>query len=82
MLVSKKIDVALYDRWGASWWIKKLQLNVHALRPAIATETLYMYLHKKHQALVPQVARVLAEMKKDGSYRRIYDQTLTVLLNP
>ncbi len=32
---------------------------------------MYLYLHKKHQALVPRLAQALKDMKADGTYNRI-----------
>jgi hypothetical protein len=34
----------------------------------------YLYLHKKHQAIVPLVAEALRAMKRDGAYQRILRQ--------
>jgi polar amino acid transport system substrate-binding protein len=41
---------------------------------------MFIYLHKKHEALVPRVAQALARMKANGSYQRIFDATLTSLV--
>jgi polar amino acid transport system substrate-binding protein len=32
---------------------------------------MYLYLNKKHEALVPQIAQALREMKADGTYNKI-----------
>jgi len=79
LLENRKIDIALYERWGGLWWTDKLKLDVHALKPAIDVKPLYIYLNKNHQLMVTEAATVLAEMKKDGTYQKIFDQTLTYL---
>ena len=33
--------------------------------------SMYLYLHRRHEALVPRIAQALREMKSDGSYNRI-----------
>jgi polar amino acid transport system substrate-binding protein len=32
---------------------------------------MFLYLHKKHEALVPRLAQALRDMKADGSHARI-----------
>lgn len=38
---------------------------------------MFIYLHKKHEALVLRVAQALARLKANGTYKRIFDATLT-----
>ena len=45
--------------------------NVYPLSPPLEKAKLYLYLNKKHQALVPEVACMLRKMKKDGTYEAI-----------
>jgi ABC-type amino acid transport substrate-binding protein len=35
-----------------------------------------MFLNKKHAALAERAAKVLAEMKADGTYQELYDKYL------
>ena len=39
--------------------------------PALKDVDMYLYLHKKHQALAPRLAQALKDMKADGTYNRI-----------
>jgi polar amino acid transport system substrate-binding protein len=41
------------------------------LSPALKDVDMYLYLHKKHEALVPRLAKALRDMKADGTYNRI-----------
>jgi polar amino acid transport system substrate-binding protein len=70
----------MFDRWGGLWWIRAHGVAAHALEPPIAVREMYLYLNKKHAALIPRISAALAQMKEDGEYQRIYSQTLTPLL--
>ncbi len=80
LLANGRTDLALYERWQGLQRIRDMGLKAHALEPPLARTDMFMYLHKKHAALVPRVAQALARMKADGSYKRIFDATLTSLL--
>jgi len=45
--------------------------NVHPLSPPLEVAHLYLYLHKRHEALVPKVAAMLRALKEDGTYEAI-----------
>jgi len=76
LLASGRADVALYERWQGLAKSRAMGLRVQVLEPPLVRTRMYMYLHKKHAALVPQVAAALAKLKKDGTYQRIFDNTL------
>ncbi len=80
LLENRRVDVVMFDRWGGLWWIRAHGVAAHALEPPIAVREMYLYLNKKHEALIPRVSAALAQMKENGEYQRIYDQTLTPLL--
>jgi len=81
LLDKGRIEVAMYERWGGAWIIRELGLDLRPLAPPLTVRPLYLYLHKKHAALVPRVYQVLIEMKKDGSYQAIYDRNFSDLVN-
>lgn len=81
MLETERIEVAVYDLRQGMYLIKKLGLSdFKAMSPPFATRDVYLYLHKKHQAIVPQITEVLIQMKKDGAYQHIVSDTLRELL--
>ena len=41
------------------------------LSPALKDVDMYLYLNKKHQALVPKLSQAIRNIKADGSYNRI-----------
>ena len=57
-------------------------LTAHVLEPSLVRTPMYMYLHRKHAALVPRVAEALARLKRNGTYGRIHDATLKPLTRP
>jgi polar amino acid transport system substrate-binding protein len=79
LLRQDRTDVILYERWQGLWRAQEQGLAVHALEPPLARQEMFIYLHRKHADLVPGVERTLAEMKRDGSYQRIFDATLKPL---
>ncbi len=76
LLVKHRVDVILIDRWQGLWEARKHGGSIHMLEPPLASSNMFIYMNKKHAALVPEIARTLAEMKRDGSYERIFNQTL------
>lgn len=45
--------------------------GMRALLPPLADPPMYIYLHKRHAALVPKLAEALREMKRDGTTERL-----------
>ena len=58
------------------WKLKQLGLDIFPVEPAIIKQPMFIYLHKKHETLVPEIAQVLAEMKRDGTFKAIYERAL------
>ena len=79
LLKLNRVDYSLYERWQGLYQARKSQISVIVHEPPLASVKMFMYLHKKHAALVSKAARLLSQMKKDGRYQRIIDQTLTPL---
>lgn len=48
--------------------------RITPLAPPIVISDLFLYLHKKHQNLIPDIVSTLREMKKDGTYERFIHQ--------
>ena len=80
LLVNGRADLVLYERWQGLARIRSLGLKAQALEPPLAKTDMFIYLHKKHAALVPRVAQALARLKANGTYQRIFDATLTSML--
>jgi len=83
MLMKKnRTDYIIYEYWGGRDLLKKMKLkNIKIRRPPLASEDMYIYLHKKHADIIKKLSDELSEMKKDGSYERIFSQHLSVKSN-
>lgn len=79
LLEKGRADIILMDRWQGQWVVQQMGYQLKPLEPPLARFEMFMYLNKKHAALVPKVAQALRDMKVDGSYKKIYDTTLKPL---
>lgn len=75
MLENNIVEVILLDRCQSQRLFKSSKIKLH--RYFLERIEAYMYLHKKHQALVPQLAKALVGMKNDGSFEKIRQRTFS-----
>ncbi len=79
MLQRDRVDLVLYTLADGLAYIRQHGLGrIAPLKPSLKDVDLYLYLHNKHDALAPALARTIREMKADGSYNEI----LSTALNP
>lgn len=72
MLDGGRIDLALYTLADGSALIRSLGLvSIAPVSPPLKDVDMFLYLHRKHEALVPGLAQALRAMKSDGTYDRI-----------
>ena len=72
MLEEGRVDLVLYTRADGILMARNLGLPAIApLSPTLKDVDMYLYLHKKHQALVPKLTQAIRDLKADGSYNRI-----------
>ncbi|MEY2632884.1 MAG: hypothetical protein RIR00_1538 [Pseudomonadota bacterium] len=71
MLDSGRVDLILYTRNDGVALAKKLGIHANVVSPALKDVDMYLYLHRRHEALVPRLAQTLRAMKADGSHPRI-----------
>lgn len=76
LLDLKRADLVLADRWQGQYAARKQGSAARLLEPPLTSSPMFIYLNKRHAAIVPAVARALAAMKTDGAYQKIYDATL------
>ncbi len=80
-LDAERNDVVIMPRLSGLFELQKLQIQgVKLLDPPLVRLELYHYLHKKHEALVPLLTKVLQKMKKKGRIRAIRKQAIDKLL--
>ncbi|MBT3237835.1 MAG: transporter substrate-binding domain-containing protein [Rhodospirillaceae bacterium] len=82
MLDKKRVDVVLYERWQGLFRAAHTGVQVKVHEPPLASVDMFMYMNKKHEHLVDKMAQALKDMKADGTYQKIFDQTLTSLSKP
>jgi len=78
MLYKKRVDVIIYERWAGL----NLMTNDPTYRdikvrlPPLATREMYCYVNKKHAQVAVKLAQTLKELKENGTYTKIYNNTL------
>ncbi|MFZ6778409.1 substrate-binding periplasmic protein [Undibacterium sp. Ji83W] len=77
MLDKGRIDVAVIEKLEGLHFIKSLGLkDIKIMEPAFVEGDWFLYLNKKHEALVPRLAEEIRKMKQDGTHKRIFDSVL------
>ncbi len=77
MLAKNRADVVVYSRYEGYEMIHQMNLkDIRVLEPPLATKSMFLYLNKKHQKLVPEIAKNLYNMKNDGTLKTISEKTL------
>ncbi|MDX1514745.1 MAG: ABC transporter substrate-binding protein [Gammaproteobacteria bacterium] len=73
MLGRDRIDIALIERWMGLAEGRRQQIHdLRALEPPLARREIFLYLHKKHEPLLPRIAEALRELKTDGTHERLF----------
>ncbi len=68
-----RIDIALHERWLGEVVLERLGIEgVQPLEPPLAVREMFLYVHRRHAALVPELARALRAIKREGLYDRLY----------
>ncbi len=77
MLDKGRIDVAVIEKLEGLHFIQSMGLkNIDIMEPAFVEGDWFLYLHKKHLALVPRLTEEIRKMKQDGTHKRIFDGVL------
>ena len=80
LLARDRVDAVVYSRRVGLGYLARHDIRrVRLLEPPLNRRDMYVYLHRKHQHLVPKLAAALRAMKADGSYQRAYQRILAPL---
>jgi len=81
-LLSKgRADTVIYEKWEGLYMARRLGIsNIRVLGPPLAIRAMYPYVHVGHQNLVAGMAATLKTMKADGTFEKIFAQTLEPLV--
>ncbi len=71
LLKAGRAEIILHERWQALWQAKAMGMTLRVHEPPLARVPMYIYLHRRHAALVEPAAAELRRMKADGSYLAI-----------
>jgi hypothetical protein len=82
MLAADRVDVAVINEVDGRVYEESNGLSgIEVLSPPFARREMFLYLPNRHEAIVPELAGVLAAMKADGIYRRIVESVLSATQN-
>lgn len=80
LLKRDRAEVVVYEQWQGLQIAKDLAIEgLRILSPPLAEREMFLYLHKKHTNLAAKAAVVLKGMKEDGTYQRLFRETLAPL---
>lgn len=79
LLAADRVDVVLIYRWGGYVAARQAGLAVRVHEPALLRVPVFIYLHRRHASLAPQLATALGEVRQDGTWQRLYDQIIRPL---
>lgn len=77
LLKNDRADVVVFGPLRGRYVLEKKGISgVKVHSPPLATQKVYMYLNKKHQALIPAATAALRDMKRDGTYSVLFKATV------
>lgn len=80
LLANGRVDHVVYERWQGLALLRQAGYSsIHLLEPPVTSEPMYIYLHNKHESLIPALTQSLQAMKQDGSYQAIFNEVLIPL---
>jgi polar amino acid transport system substrate-binding protein len=79
LLAADRVDVVVINRWVGYLAAHQSALAVRMQEPPLLRVPMFMYLHHRHAGLVPRLAAALAEVRRDGTWQRLYDRIIRPL---
>ncbi len=80
LLAAGRADVVLFEKWSGLNIIRERGMTqVRELSPPLSIEEMFLYVHKKHDVLVDDLAAAIRTMMADGTYDLIFERTLAPL---
>jgi polar amino acid transport system substrate-binding protein len=76
LLEKERAQIGIFGQSTGMEVLKKLGFSdIKVLDPPIVVSDLFLYTHKKHEILIPEIVNNLKMMKKDGTYKQLIDKT-------
>jgi polar amino acid transport system substrate-binding protein len=79
LLANGRADVILNSDRVGLWQARRAGLAVRMHTPPLLRIPMFVYLHRRHEALVAPLAASLAETRRDGTWQRLYERILAPL---
>ena len=79
LLAADRVDVVLIGRWVGYLAARRAGLAVRVQEPALVSVPMFIYLHRRHESLAPLLAKALADVRRDGTWQRLYDEIIKPL---
>ncbi len=74
MLLKDRVDIILYEKLRGYDFLSKNHISdVFALENPLSVRGMYLYVHKKHENLIPKIENALQELKQGGEYNDIVE---------
>ncbi|GFK93568.1 hypothetical protein NNJEOMEG_01402 [Fundidesulfovibrio magnetotacticus] len=71
LLAAGRVDAVIYQRLGGGLLLDELGIPRSAVRAEVLERReMYVYLNRRHEALVPRLAEALRSLKQDGTRER------------
>lgn len=81
LLANDRVDLVVSERWQGLQAIHDLGLHdIRLLEPPTKTRTMFLMLNKRHQDMTSDLAATFRIIKQDGTYQRLFDETLGELI--
>ena len=75
LIEKNRADVAIFGESTGVEVIRELGYSdIKALEPPIVVSALFLYIHKKHEELIPEIVQTLRGMKEDGTFTQLLQQ--------
>lgn len=74
LIEKNRVEVGIFGQSPGVEVLKQLGYSeIQALEPPIVVSSLFLYIHKKHAKLIPEIVKTLKGMKEDGTYKNVLD---------
>ncbi len=77
LLANDKVDIVVCEQTFGFEMAKKLGMaDINIVDPPLAESFFYIYLHKKHELLIPGLIKALNDMHLDGTYNKMMNNQM------
>ncbi len=81
LLATGRVDYIVFTYWNGLAYAHRLHLQdrLKVAQPPLAIADMFMYVNDQYESLVPALSQTLVELKTNGTYQRLFDETLLPL---